>query len=369
MKELNVLYKDAVDLLMKLISTPSYSTYEDGTAAVLSDFFEERKIKPERLLNNIWVANKHYDYSKPTILLNSHHDTVKPNVQYTKDPFSPIIENNKLFGLGSNDAGCCVVSLIAVFLYYYPEKNLTHNIILAITAEEEISGYNGIELLLGNKDFKQVLNNQYPAFAIVGEPTKMDLAIAEKGLLVLDCVATGKAGHAAREEGENAIYKAMKDIEWISTYQFTKMSEWLGAVKMNVTVINTENKAHNIIPATCNFVVDVRVTDVYTHEEIFETIRKNISSDVLPRSMRLRSTGIDINHPIVKAGINNGKKCYGSPTSSDKALMPFPSLKCGPGDSTRSHTADEYIYLHEIQEGIQDYISMLDKVLLQGSKN
>jgi acetylornithine deacetylase len=191
----------------------------------------------------------------------------------------------------------------------------------------------------------------------------MDLAIAEKGLMVLDCVAQGRAGHAAREEGDNAIYKAMKDIEWISSYHFKKVSEWLGPVKMSTTVISTENKAHNIVPATCNFVVDVRVTEVYTHEEVFETIRQHISSNVTPRSMRLRSTSIDINHRIVQAGVSLGKQCYGSPTSSDKALMPFPALKCGPGDSARSHTADEYIYLHEISEGIETYISMLDRVL------
>jgi acetylornithine deacetylase len=192
----------------------------------------------------------------------------------------------------------------------------------------------------------------------------MNLAVAEKGLMVLDCIAHGCAGHAAREEGENAIYKALKDIQWISSYQFPKVSEWLGAVKMSATVISTENKAHNIVPATCNFVVDVRVTDAYTHEEVYEIIRQHLSSDVTPRSMRLRSTSIDINHPIVQAGVSLGKNCYGSPTSSDKALMRFPSLKCGPGDSARSHTADEYIYLHEIREGIETYISMLDKVLL-----
>ncbi|HEX8460728.1 MAG TPA: M20/M25/M40 family metallo-hydrolase, partial [Segetibacter sp.] len=302
--------------------------------------------------------------SKPTILLNSHHDTVKPNVQYIKDPFTPIEEDGKLYGLGSNDAGGCLVSLIAVFIYFYYQKDLKYNLLLAATAEEEISGYNGIELLLGNDEFEQVLQNKEPAFAIVGEPTKMDLAIAEKGLMVLDCVSHGRAGHAAREEGDNAIYKAMKDIAWFSSYQFPKVSEWLGPVKMSVTVVNTENKAHNIVPATCNFVVDVRITEVYTHEQVYEIIRQNVSCEVLPRSMRLRSTGIDINHPIVQAGVALGKTCYGSPTSSDKALMPFPALKCGPGDSARSHTADEYIFLYEIRAGIETYISMLKHVIL-----
>jgi len=358
------LYDDAVWLLKALISTASYSKFEDGTAVVIKDFLEERNIESFRLMNNIWAVNKYFDPSKPTILLNSHHDTVKPNVQYTKDPFTPIIEDEKVYGLGSNDAGGCLVSLIAVFLHFYYQKDLRYNLIIAATAEEEISGYNGIELLLGNYEFEQVLQNKEPAFAIVGEPTKMDLAIAEKGLMVLDCTASGRAGHAAREEGENAVYKAMKEIEWFSHYRFPKVSEWLGPVKMSVTVINTENKAHNIVPATCNFVVDVRITEVYRHEEVYEIIRQNVSCEVMPRSMRLRSTGIDINHIIVKAGISLGKKCYGSPTSSDKALMPFPSLKCGPGDSARSHTADEYIYLREIREGIETYISMLNKVIL-----
>jgi acetylornithine deacetylase len=364
MEKLDVLYNDAVGLLKELISTASYSKYEDGTAAILEHFFKAKNIASERLLNNIWAVNNHFDPSKPTILLNSHHDTVKPNVQYSRDPFTSIEENGKLYGLGSNDAGGCLVSLIAVFLHYYNEKELKYNLIVAATAEEEISGHNGIEYLLNNNVFQQSIHNQEPQFAIVGEPTKMDLAIAEKGLMVLDCVAHGRAGHAAREEGENAIYKALKDIEWISNYNFPRVSEWLGPVKMNVTVVSTENKAHNIVPATCNFVIDVRVTEVYSHEEVFEIIRQHISSEVVPRSMRLRSTSIDINHPIVQAGVSLGKKCYGSPTSSDKALMPFPSLKCGPGDSARSHTADEYIYFHEIREGIETYISMLDKIIL-----
>jgi acetylornithine deacetylase len=359
----DALYDEAVYLLKSLISTASYSRYEDGTAALIKDFLEERNLETTRLLNNIWAVNNYFDPSKPTILLNSHHDTVKPNIQYTKDPFTPVIEDGKLYGLGSNDAGGCLVSLIVVFLHYYFKKDLKYNLVIAATAEEEISGYNGIELLLGNKEFQQRLGDREPAFAIVGEPTKMDLAIAEKGLMVLDCVAHGKAGHAAREEGENAVYKAMKDIQWFSNYQFSKVSEWLGPVKMSVTVVNTENKAHNIVPASCNFVVDVRITEVYSHAQVFEIIRQNISSDVMPRSMRLRSTGIDLNHPIVQAGIGLNKQCYGSPTSSDKALMPFPALKCGPGDSARSHTADEYIYLYEIKEGIQTYIAMLDKVI------
>lgn len=358
-----LLYTEAVDLLQQLISIASYSKYEDGTAAVIEAFLAQKGVSTQRLINNVWATNKYFNPSKPSILLNSHHDTVRPNPQYTKDSFTPVIEDGKLFGLGSNDAGGSLVSLLATFLFYYNRDNLKYNLIIAATAEEEISGYNGIELLLGNKDFKNVLKGKEPDFAIVGEPTKMDLAIAEKGLMVLDCVASGKAGHAAREEGENAIYKAMKDIEWFRTYQFPKVSEWLGAVKMNVTVINTENKAHNMIPSSCSFAVDIRITELYTHEQIFDTVRQNVSGQVMPRSMRLRSTGIDINHPIVRAGISLGKKCYGSPTSSDKALMPFPALKYGPGDSARSHIADEFIYLNEIKEGIEGYVKMLEKVV------
>jgi len=357
------LYKDAVELLKRLISTASYSKYEDGTAAIIESFLIEKGVRPERLANNVWAVNKYFDPAKPSILLNSHHDTVKPNPQYTKDPFTPITEDGKLFGLGSNDAGGCLVSLMAAFLYFYDHTNLSYNLILAATAEEEISGYNGIELLLMNKGFKNTLNEKEPACAIVGEPTQMQLAIAEKGLMVLDCVAEGKAGHAAREEGENAIYKALKDISWFSTYQFPKVSEWLGLVKMSVTVINTENKAHNIVPSSCNFVVDIRITEVYSHEEVFEIVRQNVVSQVVPRSMRLRSTGIDVNHPLVQAGISLGSTCYGSPTSSDKALMPFPTLKCGPGDSARSHTADEFIYLDEVREGIEGYVAMLERIL------
>lgn len=361
--EIELLYKDAAELLQTLISTASYSKYEDGTAKAIEEFLAQRGVETQRLLNNIWAVNKGFNASKPSILLNSHHDTVRPDPQYTKDPFTPVIEDEKLFGLGSNDAGGCLVSLIAAFLFFYHSNNLKYNLIIAATAEEEISGYNGIELLLGNKDFQRALNGMEPDFAIVGEPTKMDLAVAEKGLMVIDCVAYGKAGHAAREEGENAVYKALKDIEWFRTYHFPIVSEWLGSVKMNVTVITTENKAHNMVPSTCSFVADVRITEMYTHEKIFDTITRNVSSQVIPRSMRLRSTGIDINHPIVQAGISLGKKCYGSPTSSDKALIPFPALKCGPGDSARSHTADEFIYLSEIKEGIEGYVKMLEAVL------
>ena len=362
-----VLYKDAVELLKQLIATPSFSKEEDKTAGIIEQFFVVRNIKANRLLNNVWCVNKYFDEAKPTILLNSHHDTVKPNAQYTKDPISPIIEGGKLYGLGSNDAGGCLVSLIAAFLFFYDKENLKYNLVIAATAEEEISGVNGIEKLLASAVFNSPILSRVEGRglwgAIVGEPTQTNLAVAEKGLLVLDCVAMGKAGHAAREEGENSIYKAIKDINWFQTFKFPKVSETLGSIKMSVTSINTENKAHNVVPALCSFVVDVRVTDVYSHEEILETIKQHVQSDIKPRSMRLRSSTIDKDHPLVKAGINLGKQMYGSPTTSDAALIHASVLKCGPGDSARSHTADEFIFLDEIKDGIETYIKILDQII------
>ncbi len=349
------LYNDALDLLKQLIATQSFSKQEDKAAVIIETFLKKKGIETNRHINNVWAVNKYFDKNKPSILLNSHHDTVKPNPQYTKNPYDPIIDDGKLFGLGSNDAGGCLVSLIAIFIYFYDRENLKYNFVLGASAEEEISGFNGIEALMG---VIPEIN-----FAIVGEPTQLNLAIAEKGLMVLDCLAHGKAGHAARDEGENAIYKAMKDIAWISSYGFPKVSEWLGKIKMSVTVISTENKAHNVVPAECMFVVDIRVTDVYSHEDILKVIQQNIHSEAKPRSLRMRSTRIDPNHPIVESGIALGKKMYGSPTCSDKALMPFPTLKCGPGDSARSHTADEFIYLQELREGIEFYKQLISNIL------
>jgi acetylornithine deacetylase len=352
------LYNDATGLLKKLIATPSFSKEEEKAADLVEIFFKEKGIPVNRLGNNIWCTNKYFEKSKPVILLNSHHDTVKPNPLYTKDPFTPAIEDGKLYGLGSNDAGGALVSLIAAFLFYYDKVDLKYNIILAATAEEEISGTQGIEALLP----------LLPAidFAIVGEPTLTNLAIAEKGLLVLDCVSTGKAGHAARDEGDNAIYKAMQDIAWFRSYVFPKLSETLGAVKMTVTGIYTENKAHNVVPSQCTFVVDVRVTDEYTHEEVLEIIKQQVSCQVKPRSMRIRPSSINGNHPLVQAGILMEKKTFGSPTTSDAAFIHAPVLKCGPGDSARSHTADEFIFLHEIKDGMETYINLLSAVILGG---
>lgn len=364
------LYTNSVKLLKNLIATPSFSKEENGTAAIIQQFFTDKNIPSQRFLNNVWAINKYFDARKPTLLLNSHHDTVKPNPKYTKDPFEPIEEDGKLYGLGSNDAGGCVVSLINTFIYFYGKKELPVNIVIAITAEEEITGKNGIEALLVNPDFLASLQNpdfekeQEKWFAIVGEPTLMELGIAEKGLMVIDAVAEGRAGHAAREEGDNALYKAIKDIQWFENYKYAKTSEWLGEVKQTVTVIETENKAHNVVPATCNFVVDIRIPDSYTHEEIIDIIQKNIQSDFKERSMRLRSSRIEVDHPLVKSGIALGKKPYGSPTCSDKGLMPFPALKCGPGYSGRSHTADEFIYVNEIKEGIETYIKIIEGVSL-----
>ncbi|MBO9199137.1 MULTISPECIES: M20 family metallo-hydrolase [Niastella] len=352
---LHTLQQSAIELLKQLISTPSFSKEEDKTADILRSFLEKHGVQVKNVQHNVYARNAHYDDSKPTILLNSHHDTVKPNKNYTLDPFTPIEINGKLFGLGSNDAGGPLVSLIATFLYFYDRTDLKYNLVLAASAEEEISGKDGIELVLphiGNIDC-----------AIVGEPTQMQMAVAERGLMVLDCVAHGKAGHAARNEGENSIYKAIKDIEWFQSYQFPKVSDLLGPVKMSVTVIETDNKQHNVVPAHTKFVVDTRVNELYTFEDILETIHKNVQCEVTPRSTRLRSTSIALDHPLIKSGIALGRTYYGSPTTSDKALMPFQALKMGPGDSARSHTADEYIYINEIVEGIELYVRLLNEIL------
>jgi acetylornithine deacetylase len=353
--DLSTFQQNAISLLKKLIATPSFSKEEDITADIIEDFLESKKVKTQRHLNNVWAVNKYFAEGKPTLLLNSHHDTVKPNSGYTLNPFNPEERDGKLFGLGSNDAGGCLVSLIATFLYFYNKEDLQYNILLAATAEEEISGHNGVEILIP----------RLPKIdcAIVGEPTLMHMAVAEKGLLVLDGKSIGKAGHAARDEGENAVYKAMKDIDWLISYKFPKNSDLLGPVKMSVTNIETENKAHNVVPATCTFIVDVRVNELYTFDEVLETIKSNVKSEITPRSTRLKSSGIALDHPLVKAGLALGRTYYGSPTTSDKALMSFPSLKIGPGDSARSHSADEFIFIAEIKEGIELYIQLLNQLV------
>lgn len=351
---IETLQHDALSLLKSLIATPSFSKEEDKTAGIIEAFLNSRDVQTQRKGNNIWAYNRHFDASKPTLLLNSHHDTVKANPGYTRDPFAADVEDGKLFGLGSNDAGGCLVSLIATFLFYYAQEGLSYNICLAATAEEEISGTNGLECILpdlGPLDF-----------AIVGEPTQMNLAIAERGLMVLDCTVHGKAGHAAREEGENAIYKALKDIAWFQNYRFAKVSELFGPLKMSVTIINAGSQ-HNVVPALCTFTVDVRVTDAYTNEEVLKIIKTNVDCEVKPRSTRLKPSSIDKEHPIVLSGLSLGRTTYGSPTTSDQALLSIPSVKVGPGDSARSHMADEYVHVEEVYEGLRLYIEMLAPVV------
>jgi acetylornithine deacetylase len=349
------LFEDALSLLKELIATQSFSKEEHETAGAIARFFALRSIEHSQVGNNIYALNKHFDPSKPTILLNSHHDTVKPNKAYTLDPFSPIVSEGKLYGLGSNDAGGPLVSLISCFLFFYNKPDLKYNIVLAATAEEEISGTGGIEYTL------PYLPNI--EFAIVGEPTLMQMAIAERGLLVLDATATGKPGHAAREEGDNAITKAVQDINWFIGKKFPLVSDLLGPVKMSVTVIESENKAHNVVPGECRFVVDVRVNELYSFDEIITEIKQHVKSEIKPRSTRLKSSMIPLDHPLVKSGLSLGLTTYGSPTTSDKALMPFPALKIGPGDSARSHSADEFIYIQEISDGIDTYIQLLEKIV------
>lgn len=344
-----------IKLLQQLIAIPSFSREESNTADVLATFLSQHGVNVRRTKNNVWATNVNFDPSKPTLLLNSHHDTVKPNEGYTRNPFLPSLEDGKLYGLGSNDAGGALVSLIATFLFFNTKPSLKWNLVLVASAEEEISGTQGIELVWS--DLPKI------DFAIVGEPTLTNIAIAEKGLLVLDCISVGKAGHAAREEGVNAIYKAIKDIEWFRTFRFPKISPTLGEVKMSVTLINA-GQAHNQVPAECKFTVDVRVTDVYSLEEVLDIVKQNVSCVVTPRSMRLRPSGIDASHAIIIAGKKIAKTLYGSPTTSDQALIPVPSLKMGPGDSARSHMADEYIFIKEIEEGINSYISLLEQIIL-----
>ncbi len=343
----------AINLLQQLIATPSFSREEDKTALIIEGFLRQNHVATERRGNNIWARNKHFTPGLPTILLNSHHDTVRPNTAYTRDPFQAEIAEGKLYGLGSNDAGGALVCLIATFLHFYEQQRLGVNIVLAATAEEEISGSDGIESLwplLPSIDF-----------AIVGEPTLCQMAVAEKGLIVLDCTARGKAGHAARDEGVNAIYEALRDIEWLKSYRFPKVSSTLGDVKMTTTMIQA-GKQHNVVPAECSYTVDVRVTDQYTLEEVLEVIRENVKAEVTPRSLRMRSSGIAENHPLVKAAKALGIPQYGSPTTSDQALIAVPSVKIGPGDSARSHSADEFIYVAEIVKGIDTYIALLSEV-------
>ena len=348
------LYNQAVSLLKKLISIPSFSGEEIVAANHVEDFVNEHGVFTMRKFNNIYCYNRHFDAAKPIVLLNSHLDTVKPNTQYTNDPFNPIIKDGKLYGLGSNDAGGPLVSLISVFLHFYLRPDLPYNLCLAVTAEEENSGQKGIKCLLS--DLMPI------SFAIVGEPTGMEMAIAEKGSMVLDCVSTGRSGHAAREEGDNAIYKAMKDIQWFSTYRFHTTEDTNSPVKMTVTEISA-GLQHNIVPGECSFTVDIRFDHNYTSKEIVNTIDNHTFCEVRWRPNVLMPSTIDTKHPLVRAGLAIGRKTYSSPTSSDQGWLNMPSVKMGPGDSARSHTADEYIYLNEISDGITIYIDLLNSLV------
>ncbi|MBC6408886.1 MAG: M20 family metallo-hydrolase [Ekhidna sp.] len=353
-------YEEALVLLSGLIETPSLSREEDKTAEIIVDFFAKKKVINHRLGNNIWAKNKKFDPEKPTILLNSHHDTVKPNSGYSLNPFLAIIKEEKLYGLGSNDAGGCLVSLIMTFIHFYERDSLPYNLIIAATAEEESSGTGGIESILD--ELKPI------EFAMVGEPTEMKMAVAEKGLMVLDCYAKGIAGHAAREVGKNAIHEALEDIAWIRGFSFEKESEYLGPIKMTTTMINAGYQ-HNVIPDECHFVVDVRTTDAYSNQEVFEIIKQNIRSKVKPRSFRLNASRLSSDMAVVQVSDQLGIEKFGSPTCSDQAVMDFPTFKMGPGKSERSHTPDEFIFLSEIKDGIKGYINLLTQLFSQSEMN
>lgn len=345
---------EALNLLKVLISTPSMSREEEAAANALQNYMERSGILTNRSGNNVWCVSPQFSLDKPTLLLNSHIDTVKPVSGWQKQPFTPTEVNGKLYGLGSNDAGGSLVCLFQTFCRL-TRKEQPYNLIFLASCEEEVSGKNGIE---------SVLPKLPPiALGIVGEPTEMQPAIAEKGLMVLDVTAHGKAGHAAREEGDNAIHHALTDIEWFRTYRFERVSPLLGPVKMSVTQINAGTQ-HNVIPDRCSFVVDIRSNELYTNEELFSLISQHVSSEVTARSFRLNSSHIDASHPVVRRAVELGRTPYGSPTLSDQALMPFPSVKIGPGKSSRSHTANEYILIRELEEALDLYYELLDGLVI-----
>lgn len=346
------LFDSALALLQSLIATPSLSGKENKTAGLIADFLMERGIAVQWRGNNVWASHPQWDKSKPVLLLNSHHDTVKPSAGWQRDPFLPSIADGKLYGLGSNDAGGPLVGLIAAFLHFCEiGAALPFNLLLAATAEEEISGPNGIAAVL----------SEWPpiSLGIIGEPTQMQLAIAERGLMVIDAEVSGIAGHAARDEGVNAIYLALQDIAWIRQHQFERVSRLLGPVKTTVTQIQAGSQ-HNVVPDRCRFVIDVRTNEHYTNAEILEWLQIHTQSILVPRSTRLNPSGLPEDHPMVQAALSLGLRTFGSPTLSDQALCPFPTVKIGPGDSARSHTADEYIELVELEAGIAGYIQLID---------
>ena len=353
MERLNELQAEAVALLEKLVATPSVSRDEARTADLLTGHLAAHGIAAERLYNNVYARAAHFDAAKPTLLLNSHHDTVRPTAAWTRDPFAATWEGERLYGLGANDAGASVAALTAAFRHYY-DAELPFNLLLALSGEEECMGEHGTRALLpalGPIDM-----------ALVGEPTRMRAAVGERGLVVLDCTAHGRAGHAARDEGINALYIAADDIAWLRGYRFERCSPLLGPIRMTATQIEAGTQ-HNVVPAECRFTVDIRVTDRYTNEEVLDEIRRHVRSEVAPRSTRLKPSSIPPAHPIVRAGLALGRTTYGSPTTSDQALLDIPSLKQGLGASARSHSADEFVGLSEIREGIDLYIRMLSAIL------
>ncbi|UJH66266.1 M20/M25/M40 family metallo-hydrolase [Allomuricauda sp. SCSIO 65647] len=350
MLDKDTLAQKALELLKELISTPSFSEEEDETATAIDTWLKKFGVDTKRQYNNIYAFNKYYDESKPNLLLNSHHDTVKPNSAYTKDPFNPHIEDGRLYGLGSNDAGGALCSLLATFVYFYGRKDLSYNIIMSATAEEEDAGDKSISALLPILPEIDV--------AIVGEPTQMQLAIAEKGLVVFEGVVEGTPSHAAHPNDNNAIYNTIEVLEWFKKYRFEKVSDVLGPVKMTVTQINAGSQ-HNVVPGHVDLVIDTRVNDCYTNEEINGILQKEAPCKLTPRSLNLSSSSISIDHPLVQSGIALGRDTYGSPTLSDQAELSCQSLKLGPGDSVRSHSADEFIYVQEVEEGVALYIDIL----------
>ena len=350
------LTENAISLLKSLIETQSFSTEEENTAKLIEGWFIENGIPFKRTKNNIWATNKYFDESKPTMLLNSHHDTVHPNSAYTNNPLKAFIEDGKLFGLGSNDAGGCLVSLMATFTHFYAQENLSYNLVIVASAEEENSGPNGLNSMLPIIPHINV--------AIVGEPTLMNLAVAEKGLVVFDAVVAGTPSHAAHPNNNNSIYNTIEVLQWFKDFKFEKTSETLGDVKMTVTQINAGSQ-HNVVPAHVDLVVDVRVNDAYSNQEIAAILQENSPcTKITARSLRLNSSAISTKHDLVKAGIAMGRETYGSPTLSDQSVLTCESLKLGPGDSTRSHSADEFIYVAEIEDGIQIYIELLNRVIV-----
>ena len=341
---------DAVQLLKKLIATPSVSRNEKDAADIMEQTIRSYGFEPQREANNLWIIDPHYDESRPTLLLNAHIDTVKPVASWSRDPFSPDVEDGVLYGLGSNDCGGGLCSLLQIFRML-TEKPQSYNLIYLASAEEEVSGKEGITRalpLLPHIDL-----------AIVGEPTGMNPAVAEKGLMVLDVIAHGKSGHAARNEGVNAIYEALDDMRWIRDYKFEKVSEFLGPTKMTLTVVNAGTQ-HNVIPDKCTMLVDIRTNEFYDNEEVYEFIRQHLKSEVKAHSFRLKSSRIDPEHPLIRKCVAMGMKPFGSPTLSDQALMHFPSFKLGPGESSRSHSANEFIRISEIRDAIAKYETLLD---------